>query len=68
MLYEVITLIGGLFWAAAVFTANYTFVGSNFPILSNRSPDGKLGGIGGEISRIICMHLGYTASIHQNLS
>ena len=39
---------------------NYLFVGSNFPILSERLPDETLGGISIDIVRIICNRLGHT--------
>ena len=38
----------------------YLFVGSNFPVLSERLPDDTLGGISIDIARIICKRLGHT--------
>lgn len=39
---------------------SYLFVGSNFPLLSERLPDQTLGGISIDIVRIICKRLGHT--------
>ncbi|WP_321491990.1 transporter substrate-binding domain-containing protein [uncultured Desulfobacter sp.] len=49
-----------LLWASGVNAANYLFVGSNFPVLSEELPDKSLGGISIDIVRIICKRLGHT--------
>lgn len=47
--------------SASVLSAeNYLFVGSNFPVLSERLPDKSLGGISIDIVRVICKRLGHT--------
>lgn len=63
VLYTVLLLLM-LFWPSAVLKGEtYIFVGSNFPVLSEKSPDGTLQGIGIEIARIICKRLGHTPDI-----
>jgi polar amino acid transport system substrate-binding protein len=52
-----------LLWTPLLPAQTYTFVGSNFPILSEQAPDGTLTGIGVEIVRTICNRLGHTPSI-----
>lgn len=41
----------------------FIFVGSNFPVLSEKSPDGTLRGIGIDVVRIICSRIGHTPDI-----
>ncbi len=62
---KILGLFGGflLFFvvsASALNAESYLFVGSNFPILSERLPDKTLGGISIDIVRIICKRLGHT--------
>lgn len=46
--------------ASGVHAEQYLFVGSDFPVLSERLPDDTLGGISIDIARIICKRLGHT--------